>query len=77
MNKWFHIEFEVDYDYPDDPEINDVYETTDDDDADDGVFVFVVCADTRDEAIEKALIEYRDNAAIENSFDEPIDNFDY
>lgn len=77
MNKWFHIEFDEDYGYPDDPEIIEAYETTDDDDADDGAFVFVVSAETLDEAIQKALIEYRDNAAIERDMDVPLDNFDY
>ena len=74
--KWFHIEFEEDYDYPDDPEIINSYETTDDDDADDGMFVFVVCAENVTAAINKALIEYRDSAAIERDIDEPSAHLD-
>ena len=77
MKKWFYVEFAENFDYPDDPEIIEACETTDDDDAEDGAFVFVVSAETLDEAIQKALIEYRDNAVIERDMDVPLDNFDY
>lgn len=64
---WYYVEFEEDYDFPDDPDIVEACVTSDDDDADDGMFRFVVRADNLEEAIEKALIEYRDSAAIEKS----------
>lgn len=73
---WYYVEFEEDYDFPDDPDIVEACVTSADDDVDDGMFRFVVSADNLEEAIEKALIEYRDMVELETSFPDLIDDFD-
>lgn len=75
MNEWY-VEFEEDYDYPDNPDVMEIHLMTDDD-APDSVFSFLVYADTREEAIEKAIQEYHDMVEIETSFPDVVDDYDY
>lgn len=75
MNEWY-VEFEEDYDYPDNPDVMEIHLMTEND-APDSVFSFLVYADTKEEAIEKATLEYHDMVEIETSFPDVVDDYDY
>lgn len=65
MREYF-IKFEEDYDYPEYPDI-EVQRLSTDEDCPDGLFSYLVYANSLAEAVEKAIEEYLDNIAIEKS----------